>query len=511
MSGVGGAGGVGGGGGAGAGGSGGVGGSGDGGAGAGGVGGTGGDSGSNAGGTNGANGSSGTGSGGVGGTGTGGVGGPSSDPAGGFADAVSNATANANNASDPNANTGGPANGVSANAGPAGGVCTAADPMGLGTAAASFNADPNAAPSIGAPSLAGPQSPVGVDGFGMTTPGATLSSAFGPSPDPSLAIGFDMGLASAQTIGQGLAGYTNGMYGEVNAFNQSIQTGTMERFGQIAPNSTLADRSFYGRGFGIDDFAGPGRAQATMIGHQGNFAFATAEAARLGVPADQVALEIRDPVLGQNRTYDNRIGPAVDAFGQPTPLNEVKMGQTFSAAQLAKDVNVANAGTPVNYQFGPNPISGNHGPTPAGVQQLNNAVAAANGNLNYNVVDAGPSRAAMEAVEAASHVSRAARAAGRIAGPVGLAADAYNIGAGVAADGGTFGRNATAATAGAVGGWGGAAVGGWGGVQAGAAIGAIGGPAGAAVGAVVGGLIGAIGGGFFGGWGAEAGARAVMG
>jgi hypothetical protein len=471
--------------------------------GAGGVGGagSGGESGANAGGVGGANGGA-TG-------GTGGSRGAGDPSAGGFSDAVSNASANAST-SGPNA--GAPASGATP-----GGVCTAADPTGVGTAAASFNADPNAAPSIGAaPSLDGPQSAVGTDGFGLSTPGSTLSGAFGPAPgaglaDPNALAGpLDGMLGATSTLGQGLAGYGHGMYGEVGAFGLTAQTGTMQRFGEIRSNTTLSDRAFTGRGFGIDAFARTdGLAQRTMVGSQGTYGFAQAEAARLGVPADQVNFELRDNALAQNRRYDVRVGPEFDATGQRTPVNEVKTGQTISTTQLAKDVRTANAGTPVNYQFARNPLSGHHGPTPAAAAQINAAAAATNGRISYNVTDVAPSRAGIQAVESAATVSHAARAAGRIAAPVAIAADAYAIGSGVAADGGTFGRNATVATAGAAGGWAGAAAGGWGGVQAGAAIGAFGGPVGAAVGGVVGGLVGAIGGGFLGGWGAESAARAA--
>lgn len=428
-------------------------------------------------------------SGGVGGAGGpaggSGVGGTADASTGGFSDEVSNASANAGDA-----DAGPPS------ASPQGGVCTAADPTGVGTAAAGFNADPASAPSIGAaPSLAGPQSPASLDGFGLATPGSTLSGNFGPAPGT---------VDTVEALGQGLTGYRGAMYGEVGVPGMTTQIGQPQRFGEIRSNTTLADRAFTGRGYGIDAFAKPdGIAQRTMVGSQATYGFAQAEAARLGLPADQVTFELRDGALAQNRRYDVRVGPEFDAAGQRTPVNEVKAGQTISPTQLAKDVRTANAGTPVNYQFARNPLSGHHGPTPAVAAQLNAASAATNGQLTHTITDVAPSRAGIQAVETAATVSHAARTVGRVAAPVALAADAYAIGNGIAADGGAFGRNATVATAGAAGGWGG--------VQAGAAIGALGGPAGAAVGAVVGGLIGAIGGGFLGGWGAESAARAATG
>jgi hypothetical protein len=183
---------------------------------------------------------------------------------------------------------------------------------------------------------------------------------------------------------------------------------------------------------------------------------------------------------------------------------------SINPSQFGRDMTAARKGLAVDYEFAGNPLTGNHGPNAAIAAKLNAATRATNGNFTWGVTDVAPSGAALAAVETAAKISRAAHAVGRVAVPIAIAADAYSIGSGIAADGGTFGRNATVATAGAAGGWAGAAAGGWGGVQFGTMAGAaIGGPVGAAIGAVAGGLIGAIGGGLFGSWGAEKAARAA--
>ena len=334
--------------------------------------------------------------------------------------------------------------------------------------------------------------PVGV---GPTVEAAALMEA-NPGLDPAEALA-----AAAGVAGQAGVGYRAAMYGEVGVGPWTAQVGPSMRFGRFASESTLTQMRF--SHLGIDDFA-----RSDFYGHMARNTMASSQAAFNYAHATATNLEdVRFEATTQqapSRTYDVHTG-------RGAPYTEIKAGQSISARQLQADIAAARGGLLVDYRFAGNPITGNHGPTPSVTARLADAHVQSGGNLTYGVTDIAASRASIEAVESAAHVSRAARAFGRVAAPVGLAADAYSIGSAIQADGGTFGRNATIATAGTVGGWAGAAAGGWGGAQVGAAVGAVGGPAGVAVGAVVGGLVGAVGGAFFGGWGAESAATAVTG
>ena len=194
--------------------------------------------------------------------------------------------------------------------------------------------------------------------------------------------------------------------------------------------------------------------------------------------------------------------------------NEVKTAkdiQTGPKSQLAKDINAAVAGQRVNYVMTDNPVTGANQTNPATTRALNNANVATKGNLSWSHVNnIAPSASTINAVNISSHVSRGVRAFGRIAAPIGLAADVYSIRSAYVSDGNTIGINTKVAVAGSAGGWAGGAAGAWGGAKIGMAFGSFGGPAGTAIGAVVGGVLGAIGGAFFGSWGSESAASAVV-
>jgi hypothetical protein len=204
-----------------------------------------------------------------------------------------------------------------------------------------------------------------------------------------------------------------------------------------------------------------------MISSQAAWEFARDQADALGLPHSEIRFESANP-LSPGRAYDVQ-------FDRPTPLGprsqatEIKAGMSIKPSQFGRDVTAATNGLAVDYEFAGNPLTGNHGPNAATAAKLN---AATNGNFTWGVTDVAPSGRALNALETAAKVSRAAHVVGRVAVPIGIAADAYSIGSGIAADGGTFGRNATVATAGAAGGWAGAAAGGWGGVQVGTMAGA---------------------------------------
>ena len=340
------------------------------------------------------------------------------------------------------------------------------------------------------------------------TPGSFtgLSSSFGPPPNG----GWDQTLADITQTGAAAAtGYRAGMYGEFGVGPFTANVGPAQQFGRFAPESTLARPSF--NGYGIDNFAqrtGWAAPQQTLISSQAAWEYGRQQASALGIPESQIRFESTNP-LSPGRTYDVQFERDTP-LGPRTQATEIKAGRSINASQFSRDVTAAVNGLDVDYRFAGNPLTGNHGPNPATAARLNAATAATNGNFTWGVENIAPSRAGIQAVETAAQISRAAHVVGRVAVPIGIAADAYSIGSGIAADGGTFGRNATVATASAAGGWGGAAAGGWAGVQLGTLAGAaIGGPVGAPIGAVVGGLIGAIGGGLFGGWGAGELARAA--
>jgi hypothetical protein len=337
--------------------------------------------------------------------------------------------------------------------------------------------------------------------FSSATPGSFtgLSSSFGPAPN----AGWDQTVADAtQTAAAAATGYRYGMYGEVGVGPFTANVGEAQRFGRFVPESTLARPSF--TGYGIDNFAqrtGWAAPQQTLISSQATWEYARQQANTLGLSPNEMRFESTNP-LSPGRTYDLQFDRDT-ALGPRAQATEMKAGMSINSSQFSRDVTAARAGLDVDYRFAGNPLTGNHGPNPATAARLNAATAATNGNFTWGVEGIAPSRAGIQAVETAAQISRAAHAIGRVAVPIGIAADVYSIGSGIAADGGTFGRNATVATASAAGGWGGAAAGGWAGVQLGTLAGAaIGGPIGAPIGAVVGGLIGAIGGGLFGGWGA---------
>lgn len=103
----------------------------------------------------------------------------------------------------------------------------------------------------------------------------------------------------------------------------------------------------------------------------------------------------------------------------------------------------------------------NHGPDATVAAKLAGANLATNGNLTYGVSDVAPTAREMSTLKNLAQVSELAHGLGKMALPVGIAADAYSIYNGVREEGGSFGKNATAATAGAAGGCAGAAAGGW--------------------------------------------------
>ncbi|MDQ8727442.1 hypothetical protein [Bradyrhizobium sp. LHD-71] len=314
----------------------------------------------------------------------------------------------------------------------------------------------------------------------------------------------DTPLADAvKTAAAGAVGYRAGMYGEVGVGRFTANVANEQRFGRFTQGSTLARPRFTGNG--IDSFARrDSLAQRTLISSQATYDYARQQAAALGIESRDVRFETQRRALSPDRTYDVQIGRG------SAPVTEVKAGRSINPGQVTKDIAAARNGLRIDYRFAGNPLTGNHGPNPAAASRLNAAAAATNNNLTHATTDVAPSRAGIRTVETTAEISRAARALGRVAAPIGVAADAFAIGSGVRADGGRFGQNATVAAAGAAGGWAGAAAGGWGGVQAGTLVGgAIGGPVGAPIGAVVGGLIGAIGGGLLGGWGGERAARAA--
>lgn len=313
---------------------------------------------------------------------------------------------------------------------------------------------------------------------------------------------------ATKTTAAAATGYRANMYGEIGVGPFTTNIAPEKQFGRFEPDSTLARPKF--TGYGIDNFAkrtGPALPQQTMISSQGAWDFAHQHANALGLPSNKIFFESKNP-LSTDRTYDLQLEPLDPLLSDS--VTEIKAGKSIDSRQFSRDVTAAKNGLAVDYQFARNPITGNHGPDAAVAARLNAATRATNSNFTWGVANVATSGAALNAVETAAKVSHAVRAVGRVVVPIGIAADAYSISSAIAADGGTFGRNATVATAGAAGGWTGAAAGGWGGVELGTlAGGMIGGPIGAAIGAVAGGLIGAIGGGLFGSWGAERAARAA--
>ena len=334
---------------------------------------------------------------------------------------------------------------------------------------------------------------------GQMGPTVEAAAALDAGLDPA-----DMALDAAALAGQATTGYTGAMYGDIDLGPTSLSIGDKMGFSRFQGGSSLASPSF--NGYGIDSFSKPGlegyMSRNSIASTQGAFDVASARvAADPNLSAADVTFEARR--AGTSRTMDVNIGSGAVEM-------EVKAGKSINSGQFAQDVAAARAGQAVDYAFTNNPVTGNHGPDLDVEARLNQAVTDTQGRFSWSVEDAGPTAAQMDDLVTASRVSRGARALGRVAGPVGLAADAYSIGSAYQADGGQFGANTTVAVAGSAGGWAGGAAGAWGGAQAGAAVGALGGPIGAAVGGVVGGLIGGIGGAFFGSWGAESAARAAV-
>ncbi len=316
---------------------------------------------------------------------------------------------------------------------------------------------------------------------------------------------------TTQTVATAATGYRADMYGEIGVGNRTANIAGQRQFGGAVRGSTLADASFTARqgtpgapGFGIDDFARADRrgsfARSSAVSATATYNDAVARSSAPGGPAPA------DITFEQTRS--SSAGTRVDdmAIGSNHSV-ETKAATSVKSGQVAIDVADAAAGRTIEYSITNNPNTGATGLNPSAQTRMNTAVANSNGNLSvsYNP-DLAPSRASVEALETAAKVSRVGRAMGKVAVPVGIAADTYAIGSAYRADGNTFGTNTKVAVAESAGGWAGAGAGAWGGAKAGAAIGtAVGGPIGTAVGAVAGGVIGAVGGalvgsGVIGGW-----------
>lgn len=301
--------------------------------------------------------------------------------------------------------------------------------------------------------------------------------------------------------------HRNGMYGEIGADPFAANVGLENQFGVSAPESTFARPLFVGYGivqpsflgYGIDNVAqqaGWAASQQTLIGSEATWDFARQRVDTLGLPQSEIRFESANPP-GPGRTYDVQFDRA--ALRGP----RAQATESINPSQFGGDTTAARNGLVMAHEFAGNPITGDNGPNPAVAVGLNAATGATTGNFTWGVVNVVPTSVALDAVETAARLSYAVCAVGRGAVPIGVAADANWIGPAIAANGGTFGRNATVATAGSARGWAGGPAGRPGGVQlgplAGAVIGGlagalIGGPVGAAIGVVAGGLIGTIGG-----------------
>lgn len=333
----------------------------------------------------------------------------------------------------------------------------------------------------------------------------------------------DGGAQALSRIANASVGYNFGVYGEMGVGNKQLQLMDEMRFGRIAASSSMLDRAFTERGarfgnYGVDEFS-----QSDFRGMIARRTIVSSEAAwNLGNrlleqepwlrPSDirfEVARE-----SGDGRVMDLTRPAAPQGSMVPVPeqiQTEVKAAVAHVPRQLRLDVEAARSGQRIEYVFTDNPVTGASGPNTRSVARLDEAAGATGGRLDWRYEpDIAPSRSTVRSLETASTISRGARAIGRVAAPIGIAADAYAIKRGIDADGGTFGDQATIETASAAGGWGGAGAGALGGAKAGAVIGAFGGPVGAAVGGVVGGLVGAVGGGLLGSWGARRAAESVV-
>jgi len=350
-------------------------------------------------------------------------------------------------------------------------------------------------------------------------------------PPATTAGNYEKAIELAGNAAKSAVGYNVGMYGEVGIGSKQFQITSEARFGAITPESTLASPSFMQRGtsdinnYGIDEFSGrhPEGMPRNSEGYRGDFSrntvissqathnYGSRVAATEGISPDQVEFEVPRP---DGRVVDVQrpgtiAGTIIDT--------EIKAAVSVSGSanrgtgQVGKDVSIASPVRQVEYVFTDNPNTGAAGPSSAAVNNLTRANSLSGGNVSQTYVpDIAPGSAEIDSVVAASKVSRGARAIGRVAAPLGIAADGYSISTAYRQDGGKVGVNTAAAVAGSAGGWVGGAAGAWGGVQAGATIGALGGPVGSAVGGVVGGIIGGVLGGFGLSWGAEAATRAAL-
>ena len=271
----------------------------------------------------------------------------------------------------------------------------------------------------------------------------------------------------------------------VNIFGQQIVDPSMQ-FGRYAPNSLSPSAGYNITQFSrTDNFFASYMARQTMVSSQASYEYAKG----IDPSFSNTTFEVGH---ANGRSYDIQISD---------DLVEVKAGKSINSGQLSADIDLAKTGQTVDYVFAGNPITGNHGPDTKVAARLADATQATGGNLVSRVADVTPSASQLDTVVNASRFSAAARGAGKVLGPAGVALDVATISHAVYKDGGTWGQHTTVAVSETAGGWAGAASLGYAGAKGGAIVGAmVGGPAGAAIGAVVGGVGGAITGAIGGSW-----------
>lgn len=334
---------------------------------------------------------------------------------------------------------------------------------------------------------------------------ALSDSAKSVGATPQKDVSSEIAVDTAQTTAKAVTGYRADMYGEIGVGNKTVNITGQRQFGGAVKGTSLADAQYTARqgtpgapSYGIDDFARTDArgsfAQNSAISAQATHNDMVARTRASGGPAaSEVRMEVSRAQSSGTRFDDAVIGPETQ---QSSPKVEMKAARDIKPNQLRVDLADAKAGHTVEYVVTDNPRTGSTGLTQSSQAKLNSAVAQSNGNMSVNYKpDIAPSRASVEALETAARVSRVGRALGKVAVPVGIAADTYAISSAYVADGNRIGTETKVAVAESVGGWAGAGAGALGGAKTGAAIGTvIGGPIGTAVGAVAGGVVGAIGG-----------------
>jgi hypothetical protein len=286
--------------------------------------------------------------------------------------------------------------------------------------------------------------------------------------------------AGAASAGYKMAGIDNKKFGVFSASKGNFGNGVWQNGSHLDVYRNIRSAT------GV-----PNGAYSNLVGNQGEWQ----SAKRIGGDVTfQPTIKIDKAINGTVK-----IGKIIpDYFSiDAASYVEAKVGSSFNAPQATA---YAKSGQKIIYDFMSSPLSDAAKRQATNINKLKEIVIA-NPGANISVQQSvGPSTKTITAMKAVSTTNAVLRGIGKVAVPLGVAADSYMLYNAYQSDGGKIGLK-TGKTAAEIGGsWTAAAAGATAGVETGMIIGTVvGGPVGTAVGAVVGGVVGAIGGAMAGG------------